>query len=125
MRILFLDDDKNRILRFREAMIGHIVTTVETPEEAFAALDSQERFDIASLDHDLYGKVYQPSDEKSGFAVCEHIDNMDADNRPIKVICHSYNEDGAAAMAALLNGIIAPFDSEEYWRHFVLEPAFA
>lgn len=79
-------------------------------------------FDIALLDHDLFGKIYQPSDDKSGFAVCEYIDNeLEPDKRPKQVICHSYNPDGVAAMLAILStqkGIAAPFDSDEYWGHF-------
>ena len=119
MKILFLDDDPNRTLQFKGRTLKHDVTTVETPEEAFEALDKHSRFDIASLDHDLFGKIYQPSDEKSGWAVANHIEEMENSKQPLKVICHSYNPDGVAAMTATLtNGIAEPFNSPEYWEHF-------
>lgn len=118
MWVLFLDDDKKRGSTFQRRMIGHNITFVETPEVAIEALKGK-RFDIASLDHDLFGKVFQPSDEKSGFAVVEFIDKMDVEARPGKVICHSYNPAGVDAMMALLvtSGVAALFDSEEYWNH--------
>lgn len=126
MRILFLDDDPNRTREFRRKMIGNSVTCVETPEQAIAALNTMGRFDIASLDHDLYGKVYQPSDENSGFAVCQHIRQMDDFALPFKVFCHSFNPDGVANMMTELEHIwdkfvnfgAIPFGSDEYWKQF-------
>lgn len=125
MRILFLDDDKERTSKFKQATIGQVVYCVETPEEAKEALDRHSQFDVASLDHDLFGQIFQPSDEKSGFAVCEYIDDMEADARPKKVVCHSYNPDGVDAMVAMLRGsyhledvFAAPFGTDEYWQQF-------
>jgi hypothetical protein len=122
MRILFLDDDVSRTRKFQQRTIGHNTVCIETPEEAFNALDKYPKFDIASLDHDLFGKIFQPSDDKSGFAVCEHIDNMNADDRPERVICHSYNDQGVEAMTALLpTAIAAPFGSDAYWNELGVE----
>lgn len=118
-KVLFLDDDRERQKVFKREMIGHNVIVVETPEEAFEVLDRHSRFDIASLDHDLFGQVFQPSDEKSGFAVCEYIDEMPDEDKPEKIICHSYNDEGVATMMALLvTAIAAPFNSDEYWMYF-------
>lgn len=126
MKILFLDDDKNRVSRFKEVVPGHEIVFVETPEEANHALERRSRFDIVSLDHDLYGKVYQPSDEKSGFAVCQFLRKMSADALPLQVICHSYNEQGVLNMMVELEPLLdlgmnsynAFFDSLDYWKYF-------
>ncbi len=126
MKILFLDDDKQRIKHFRQEMIGHEVVCVETPEEAIDALLAGDIFGIVSLDHDLYGKVYQPSDDKSGFAVCQFLRTFSEEAMPTLVICHSYNPDGVKNMMAELEPLIdsaglttkaAAFNSDEYWSH--------
>lgn len=120
MNVLFLDDDKQRTAHFLDRMLGKVseITCVETPEEAIHALNTQ-KFDFVSLDHDLHGKVYQPSDENSGYWVAKHIAGMD--ERPASIVCHTWNESGAEAMKEALDGlaVIAPFDSQAYWR-FVL-----
>lgn len=122
-RILFLDDDLARHARFRDRMAEHDVVYVETPEDAIRELEAGY-FDLVSLDHDLFGKVYQPSDEKSGYVVAKHIaDKMDKDI-PLVTYCHSWNEKGVKKMMEALktdrwyttNAYALPFDSEEYWE---------
>jgi CheY-like chemotaxis protein len=121
MRLLFLDDDKSRTRRFKQALIGHSVVCVETPEEAINALQEQDRFGLISLDHDLFGKIYQPSDEKSGFAVCQFLRSWaDNDKMPDQILCHSYNAGGVEKMMAELEPLAVdsyahPFDSDDYW----------
>ena len=46
MKLLVLDDDKNRLDRFKKALIGHVVRFAETANEAVALLKS-EQFDGA------------------------------------------------------------------------------
>lgn len=122
-RVLFLDDDLERHERFRSIVkdCGYDVAFVETPEQAKQALNL-DRFDIASLDHDLFGKVYQPSDERSGFAVAQYIGQMAI--RPRKVLCHSWNATGASKMLAVLrdagcHSYSHPFDTSEYWDEVI------
>lgn len=128
MRILFLDDDPKRRQRFRDQGIGsgHEVVYAETPDEATQALERRSRFDLVSLDHDLFGKIYQPSDEKSGFAVCQFLRKLDEEKLPDVILCHSYNEQGVANMMGelapliedpfMVNSYAIPFDSQEYWE---------
>lgn len=124
MRILFLDDDPNRHQTFRYKTIGMDKTVVETPEEAFEAL-VREQFDIVSLDHDLEGKIYCPSDEKSGFAVCQFLNTMPSEILPNKVVLHSYNEEGVRNMrrelyelGRTIRVVTAPFDCDKFWEQF-------
>jgi hypothetical protein len=128
MRILFLDDDLNRHATFKRGSIGNIVTFVETPDEAVEALfestkSKDKRFNVVCLDHDLGGKVFQPSDENSGIAVCWHMNRMLFDHLPDKIILHSYNPEGVKNMAEALFEMqpevdvdIAPFDTDVFWN---------
>lgn len=121
-RILFLDDDLDRHARFRERMAEHDVVYVETPEEAIRELGGED-FDLVSLDHDLFGKVYQPSDEKSGYIVAQYIAEKMEKSIPLVTYCHSWNEQGVKKMMEVLkterwfttNAYALPFDTEEYW----------
>ena len=125
MKILFLDDDENRHKRFRQRMTSKPFSPALTAEGAIEILEDHPFkeivFNIVSLDHDLCGGVFEPSDEKSGAEVARYIAVMD--NPPQKVVLHSYNEKGVAEMAAILWGaeckiVVAPFDTEAYWKQF-------
>lgn len=114
MKILFLDDDETRHQTFRRKSIGHDVTYVYCVKDAIRALDSN-RFDVASLDHDLGGKQLVTSDgvEPTGYLVAKHIATMSG-FRPKEVIIHSYNQVGARNMKNVLDPIyrrvhMAPF----------------
>ena len=101
-------------------MIGQPYTAVYTADDAIGELN-EESFDIVSLDHDLCGGVFEPSDEKSGAKVAHFIVAMD--NPPKKVVLHSYNETGVAEMARILDdaeceAVEALFDSDDYWEQF-------
>lgn len=116
MRILFLEDDENRIRKARQGFVGHRLVVAVTAEEAVAELNSQQ-FDLASLDHDLGGTVMAESDENSGHAVAKHIAAMSA---PPPVIVHSFNPVGAGLMMNCLSGATpcfrALFDTPLYWQ---------
>lgn len=116
MKILFLEDDQNRIAKARREFVGDALTVVETAQEAIAALDSGN-FDLASLDHDLGGTVMAESDENSGYAVAKHIATME--QQPF-VIVHSFNPVGANRMMLHLVELApcarALWDTSEYWR---------
>ena len=105
MKMLFLDDDPNR--RKKAIMyysLRYEIYAVETAEEAIQVLDAIFPFDVVSLDHDLGGQVYCPSDDNSGYAVAKHIATMSEDKRPKIVIVHSFNPVGADNMLAVLDG---------------------
>lgn len=117
MKILFLEDDENRIRKARMAFVGHKLVVVRTAQEAIATLKAQP-FDVASLDHDLGGKQMTDSDENSGYAVAQFIAEMEA--RP-DVIVHSFNPIGMARMVECLGGynkrcFRALFDTPLYWQ---------
>ncbi len=124
MNILFLDDDETRHRFFQRNTIGHAVTAVRTAEEAKEALRTKQ-FDVVSLDHDLGGAVFCPSDEHSGWEVARFIANDLAD-KP-RVIVHSFNPDGIAAMmGVLLKGKVdatqAAFGSMKYMDALLENP---
>lgn len=106
MRILFLDDDEERQRRFLHANIGHVVVQARTAAEAIAALEREEQFDAASLDHDLdpYATMGQTPRDPTGQAV---VDAMVSRPRlraklPTEIVLHSFNRDGARRMAMTL-----------------------
>ena len=123
MKYLFLDDDPHRHRQFIQYTIGISKVMTATPSEAIAALTENDPFDVVCLDHDLGGKVYQPSDENSGFAVCQFLATLPADRLPKKIIIHSFNPEGAKKMRNELYEIghivpvtIAAFGTDDFWE---------
>lgn len=110
MKILFLDDNEERHRIFMRSNIGHVVYPVWTADEAIAVLSSRVGFDdgpfdVASLDHDLSFEAQsgmRPQGEKTGLDVARFIASMPPDLRPLRVIVHSFNPAGAAAMIDVL-----------------------
>lgn len=109
MRILVLDDDDIRHQAFARRFINHSVVHAMTVDEACDALN-KEKFDLVHLDHDLndhghrsvaasmYGQV-----ELTGFDVARFIArDLTIDNRPDRVVIHSWNPPGAKMMAEIL-----------------------
>lgn len=121
IKILFLDDDLRRHRRFEEHYNrpGIIIDYVETVEQAKNALKNN-KYDIASLDHDLEMRVMVESGPGTGYEVAEYIaDNWSSLKRPTGVICHSYNPEGAQNMYNKLYScgcpvVIAEFDTDKY-----------
>lgn len=109
MKILFLDDDDRRHLRFRAISGGHEVAHVRTHDQAIAAL-SARRFDQVWLDHDLSVRAAQRAmvglcsgGEKTGLDVARYIaETLAAELRPKLVVIHSLNPAGGDRMLALL-----------------------
>ena len=115
MRILFLDDDRNRTGKFISQMGDwpwHTVDFAETAQEAKDLL-AKHRYDLASLDHDLGGNVFVPSDAESGYEVTKVI--AAASHQPA-VIVHSFNPTGAKRMCDKLGAPHIPFGSDMYWE---------
>lgn len=117
MKILFLDDNKERHAAFRRMSIGDNVDYAFSATEAISMLDkAPEPYDVASLDHDLdeYAQMGQTPRELTGEAVAKHIALMSATRRPKKIVVHSFNGTGAAKMIAALRdaGVRA------FWRIF-------
>ena len=106
MKILFLDDDSIRIRQARIDFVKDELSVAETAGQAIRMLEKNSPYDLASLDHDLGGNIYCPSDEVSGFAVAEYISKMHKEKMPKQVVVHSFNPDGAANMMQVLQGIV-------------------
>lgn len=110
MRILFLDDMEVRHTTARAAAEahGHEMISAYTAEDAIGWLE-REAFDVAFLDHDLADEHYSapyasPSTggtAHSGRAVARWIAEH---GTPPIVVIHSFNPDGARAMAETLAG---------------------
>jgi CheY-like chemotaxis protein len=114
MRILILDDDKDRHDGFAELYANDERVHVYTAEHAAQALDSQD-FDAVYLDHDLNGTAYAPSSTESGYAAAVHITHMAPERRPKKVFVHSWNPPGAYNMVRVLRRAGVDVVYKPYW----------
>ncbi len=89
MRILFLDDNKDRHAAYRRLSIGDNVDYAFSAKEAVRMLDrAQEPYDVASLDHDLdeWAQAGQEPHELTGEHVAKHIVKTPPERRPKKII---------------------------------------
>lgn len=103
MKILFLDDDEERHRIFKGMSIGHSVDHVRTVEEAILQLN-HKAYDFICLDHDLSGLTFVNSEDPAGtgYTVACHMASMKHMPRPIQVVVHSFNPEGAHRMALKL-----------------------
>ncbi len=120
MKLLFLDDDPNRIHKVKgELGLLYDLTCVTTVEECITALQDQE-FDVISLDHDLGGKVYVKSGPGTGVEVAEFMISVYYCGSPQLVVIHSWNSGGAGNMASRLEDVFvvvrAMFNTRDYWQ---------
>jgi len=124
---LFLDDNKNRHMRFREVNTDlrriHVYDADSCIEEL---LDVEKDFDIIYLDHDLNAETNNQlnDDEKDGRYVCKRMTKDDIKSRysGTLVVIHSLNSVGAKEMSYILRDagyehiVIAPFAWESHGR---------
>jgi len=109
MRIFVLEDDKNRVKKFKRELIGHNVDYALTMVEGIRFI-SKKDYDLMFLDHDLGGleMVDPDSPEGTGYHVAIEITHSKNDNTPC--VIHSCNPSGAAMMnKRLKNSKIVPF----------------
>jgi len=102
VRVLILEDDPGRMVRFREMFrdAGVEITHAATASDAIASLRS-DLFDAVFLDHDLGGQVYVDSDEpNTGFQVARAL--PDTPNQHAFIVVHSWNPAGAQRMLDVL-----------------------
>lgn len=100
MRILILEDSKERIEQFKRKLIGKLVTYVEETGECIKILEDEPVFDYAFLDHDLSVDISLPR-KGTGYEVAEWIANNPS-KAPRQIIIHSLNTIGATAMMTRL-----------------------
>lgn len=107
MKVLVLDDSLERLVQFRQNLIGHEVSVAETAPECVTLL-RKTLFDVAFLDHDLGGKIMVASGVGTGYKVAEWLD-MHPARMPKRIIIHSFNPVGVKNMKrALPQALVAP-----------------
>ena len=122
MRILILEDNPDRFELFVKNLFldDAGIDWVQTPEEAIYNL-ANFTYDYLFLDHDLDGKIYQPSEDGTGYEVaCWLADNPD--RMPLVTIVHSLHEVGAHNMLGRIpNALYYPFVWNKTWDDFIDE----
>ena len=122
MRILFLDDNKERHKAFQQRAIGCIVDYAWDADEAMTLLGSGKEYDLIMLDHDLGGpeaEGFLLDDGKDGRTVAGFIAEQHPKHEKATIVVHSLNDAGGMIMISVLRnkGFIAhrvPFA----WRMF-------
>ncbi len=78
MKILILEDSKNRIQTFKDSLEErHELVITENAQEAIEILKGCDKFDYIFLDHDLGGEIFvDPHREDSGSAVVRYLQTM-------------------------------------------------
>ncbi len=109
MRIFVLEDDQNRVKRFKRELVGHNVDYATTMVDGTRFV-SKKDYDLIFLDHDLGGleMVDPESPEGTGYHVALEISF--SKNRETPCVIHSCNPCGAGMMNKVLqNSKIVPF----------------
>lgn len=108
MKILVLEDNLQRIIKFKRGLIGHNVDYSETALLA-KKLVMHNKYDLIFLDHDLGGEYCVNSDNRNtGYQVAKQI--KDSQNKDTDVIIHSCNYVGAFNIKEVLkHGNLIPF----------------
>lgn len=105
MRVLLVEDNDNRARLMSTQLVGTVLVRARNASEAFDLLKSEDRFDVAFLDHDLseMASVGQaPKGELTGTHVAEFIAAMPPEARPVRCVVHSLNPVGASRMMHIL-----------------------
>lgn len=123
MKILILEDDKNRIKWFKENTIGHSVDIVESAKPAIHLIQ-EKKYDVIFLDHDLGGEVYVDSNnDNTGYQVAKAL--LMSINETTPVVVHSLNSVGAKNIQRIIpEAEIIPFtilrkETIEYWESYL------
>jgi CheY-like chemotaxis protein len=113
LRIFILEDDQNRVTKFREKLSNHKLTVADNALDAFDIIKGQAEigraFDVIFLDHDLggeppmyYGKNCDLNDPNTGSEVVRRmVDYQGVLEQPC-VIIHSMNHPAAENMENVL-----------------------
>lgn len=117
MNVFILEDDPERIKRFKQMLIGHNLVITDVAWEANEIL-SQMLFDFIFLDHDLGGEqMVDTNVENTGSTVAKHIPSTI--NRNVQVYVHSFNPIGAQNMLDAMRSqgvgcIYIPFITKDF-----------
>ena len=117
MRIVSIEDDENRVRKFKSEFIGHDYVNYYDAKSGIEGLKGQ--ISILLLDHDLGGMIMvDTADKNTGSEVVRYMQKnaVDVDN----IIVHSLNEPAAQSMVSNLknagyaNVYRIPFFSIDY-----------
>lgn len=117
MRILILEDDENRVRKFKENFIGCELFITHLTDQAIEWIQEEE-FNTIFLDHDLAEEHYMTwqnptvKHEKTGLEVAEFLGNNLEFNKSAQIIIHSLNPYGRENMrqaCGIRNAEIVPF----------------
>ena len=108
MNIFILEDDEERMKKFRRNLIGHIIFHSDNVENAKEIL-LKESIDIIFLDHDLDNRVYVDSNEpNTGYQLAKWI--FENNIKYSRLIVHSLNDAGRRNIKSILkNAELIPF----------------
>lgn len=104
MKILILEDDENRVQKFKQNFIGCELFITHLPSQANEWLEKEE-FDFIFLDHDLEDSHYIVdcvSNETTGLCTAEFLGNNMNLSKKATVVVHSLNPNGRTRMMAAL-----------------------
>jgi CheY-like chemotaxis protein len=102
MKVLILEDSAERIFRFKEKLIGHEYEITQDTKYCIELLKTQD-FDYIFLDHDL-SNIFEKPGEGTGYEVAKWISEH-PDRAPRKILIHTMNNIGAAAMMNILGDV--------------------
>jgi len=105
MRILFLDDNKERHRIFKQKSIGYTVDTVWTAQEAIEKLlDEEIEYDLIMLDHDLDAETENQLNDKEedGRFVVKKLAESGR-HKDASIVIHSLNSAGRKNMKSVLD----------------------
>lgn len=120
MNIFVLEDDQNRVKKFKRELIGYNVDYATTVVEGVKCI-ANKKYDLIFLDHDLGGleMVDSNSSEGTGYHVAIEISYSKNDNT--LCIIHSCNPPGAIIInKTLKNSKIVPFISLDIQKEIAL-----
>lgn len=111
MKIFILEDDSNRMVKFRRELIGHQIDHAKTAEEGSNLIGSN-KYDLIFLDHDLGGKqMVDSNNENTGYQLAKFIAKS-MENKTTPCIVHSCNPAGAHNITHILqHACVIPFPS--------------
>jgi hypothetical protein len=104
MKILILEDDNSRILKFREQFFDHDHYITRFPKEANKWLEEIE-FNVITLDHDLEEESQGTDnnfEEGTGLEVANFLGQNLELSKEAQIFIHSLNGAGANRMQAAL-----------------------
>lgn len=116
MRILILEDDEHRIVKFKQNFIGCKLDITKDPKEANKWLE-ENVYDVIFLDHDLEDSHYLEdclSKETTGLCTADFLGNNFELNKEAQIIIHSLNPAGRERMRQACikrNPHIVPFNT--------------